>query len=121
MFDRIIYVAGPYRAPTHEGIQANIDRALIAAQRLWRMGYVAVAPQANSQHFEGKDWWYLDGYILLLRRCDAIYVLKDSENSQGTQAEIKEARIQGLRVYFEGISEPPNLYAELQVEVKVNG
>jgi hypothetical protein len=108
-YTEVIYVAGPYRSPIKKGIQHNIDRALVAAQRLWKMGYVAVCPHSNSPHFEGEAWWYLQGYLMLLRRCDAIYVLKGSQNSEGTQAEIREAHVQGLKVYYEGVSEPEDL------------
>ena len=47
-YTQIIYVAGPYRCPIKRGIQHNIDRALVAAQRLWGMGYVAFCPHANT-------------------------------------------------------------------------
>lgn len=110
-FTHIIYVAGPYRCPIKKGIQHNIDRALVAAQRLWNLGYVAFCPHSNSAHFTGEDWWYLRGYLEVLSRCDAIYVLKGSENSRGTQAEIAEAQRLGLPIYREGENEPPTVLA----------
>jgi len=109
-YTQIIYVAGPYRCPIKRGIQHNIDRALVAAQRLWDMGYVAFCPHSNSAHFTGEDWWYLRGYLEVLSRCDAIYVLKGSENSRGTQAEIAEAKRLGLPIYREGEYEPESLW-----------
>ncbi len=111
LFTHIIYVAGPYRSPIKRGVQHNIDRALVAAQRLWQMGYIAICPHSNSPHFEGEDWWYLRGYLEVLSRCDAIYVLKGSENSRGTQAEIAEAKRLGLPIYREGENEPETVLA----------
>jgi len=109
LFTHIIYVAGPYRCPIKRGIQHNIDRALVAAQRLWDLGYIAFCPHANSQHFAGDDSWYLTGYLEVLSRCDAMYVLKGSENSRGTQAEIAQAKRQGIPIYYEGENEPENI------------
>ncbi|MFA5054030.1 MAG: DUF4406 domain-containing protein [Parcubacteria group bacterium] len=109
MYNRLIYVAGPYRAATTESIQANIDRAAAAAQRLWRMGWVPICPHLNSAHFDGDPEWYLTGYLEVLRRCDAMYVLKDWVRSEGTKAEIVEAANDCLPIYFEGRSEPPVL------------
>ncbi len=109
MFDRLIYVAGPYRAPTPDGVQANIERARVAAQRLWRMGYVAVCPHLNSAHFEGDSAWYLKGGLALLDACDDLYVLEDSGASKGTIAEIRLAWTKGMRIFFEGENESPDL------------
>ena len=109
-YTEIIYVAGPYRCPIKKGIQHNIDRALVAAQRLWNLGYVAFCPHSNSAHFTGEDWWYLRGYLEVLSRCDAIYVLKGSQNSEGTQAEIAAAKRLGLPIYREGENEPESLW-----------
>ena len=109
MFDRLLYVAGPYRAPTREGIQANIDRARVAAQRLWRMGYVAVCPHLNSANFEGDPAWYLKGGLALLARCDAIYLLQGWELSAGSLDEADCAQFCGLPFFFEGEYEPPDL------------
>ena len=81
-FTHIIYVAGPYRCPTKKGVQRNINRALVAAQRLWDLGYVAFCPHANSPHFQGRDWWFLRGYIEVLSRCDAGVRPKDVEDKK---------------------------------------
>ena len=110
-YTQIIYVAGPYRCPIKRGRQYNINRALAASQKLWDLGYVAFCPHSNSAHFTGEDWWYLRGYLEVLSRCDAIYVLKGSQNSEGTQAEIAAAKRLGLPIYREGENEPPTVLA----------
>jgi hypothetical protein len=102
----IVYLAGPYRAPTKDGIQDNIDRAAVKAQWLWSLGYYVICPHLNSPHFTGPDSLFLDGYIEIMKRCDAVYVLADSESSHGTQAEIATAISIGLPVYIEGENEP---------------
>jgi len=112
VYSRLIYIAGPYRAATREGIQANIDRAAEAAQRLWRKGWVAICPHLNSAHFEGDPAWYLTGYLEVLRSCDAMYVLKDWARSEGTRAEILEAARNLMPLYFEGSKEPPRTEGE---------
>ena len=101
----IVYLAGPYRASTREGVQSNIDRAAAKAQQLWSLGHYVICPHLNSPHFTGPDSLFLDGYIEIMKRCDAVYVLAGSENSHGTQAEIATAISIGLPVYVEGINE----------------
>ena len=118
-FTQVIYVAGPYRCPIKKGVQRNIDRAMEAAQRLWQRGYVALCPHGNSAHFTGEDWWYLTGYLEALARCDAMFVLKGSENSAGTQAEIAQARRLGMPIYHEGGDEPPDLLNPREPDIVV--
>ena len=97
----IIYVAGPYRAETIIGIRLNIERASVAAMWIWAFGAVAVCPHMNSAFFDGiaEDELFLEGYVELLKRCDAVYVLPGSQNSKGTLAEIQAAKEAGIPVF----------------------
>lgn len=87
---KLVYVAGPYRGD----IKKNIENAENKSIELIRQGFDVITPHKNTAGYEK----YEDGVIThetwlelglnLLLRCDAIYVMKNMENSEGTQAEI---------------------------------
>lgn len=95
---KLVYLAGPYRAKTTRAITQNINRAREYAIKLWQAGYAVLCPHLNSAHFDGcvEDARFLKGGLLMLQRCDAIAVMPGSEASEGTQAEIAEARRLGM-------------------------
>lgn len=88
------YVAGPYRAPTVWGIKENIRRAEEAATRLWQMGYTVFCPHLNTAFFDGlcPDEVWLEGDLVVLRRCDFLVLLEGWKNSHGASNEVSEAR-----------------------------
>lgn len=47
---RQAYTAGAYSNPHHDGVRANIERALIAAVELTRKGYFVICPHAGASH-----------------------------------------------------------------------
>ena len=101
---KLIYIAGPYRSRTEYGLELNIRAAERAAARLWREGWAVICPHKNSAHMGGvaPDRVFLDGDLEILRRCDAIYMLKKWELSTGAKDELKLARKLKLEVLFEG-------------------
>jgi hypothetical protein len=115
---RLIYVSGPYRALTPEGVQANINRARIAAQSLWAKGWAVICPHMNSAHFEGESQMYLDGDLAIIDRLDpekdALYMLRGWVKSNGACDEWHQAHRDGIQVYEQGINEPPDLREPLE-------
>lgn len=102
-----IYIAGAYTAPTPEQVEENIAHARAAAIELTREGWAVFCPHLNTAHFEellpeltGGDW--LARCVAWLECCDAIYVLKGSEQSKGTGVELGFAKALGLEIMFEG-------------------
>jgi hypothetical protein len=89
----IVYVAGPYSAPTPQGVDANIQQARQAAIALWREGHVAICPHLNTAHFEdecpGLD--FVKGDLEILSRCDALVMLPGWEQSKGARRELEFA------------------------------
>jgi hypothetical protein len=110
---RLIYVSGPYRALTPEGVQANINRARIAAQSLWAKGWAVICPHMNSAHFEGESQMYLDGDLAIIDRLDpekdALYMLNGWSGSEGARDEHRRALEREITVYYQGLDEPPDL------------
>jgi nucleoside 2-deoxyribosyltransferase len=97
----VVYIAGPYRAPTAWQVQAHIRAAQEAALHVWKMGAVALCPHSNTGQFEGEcpdDVW-LEGDLELLRRCDAVLMIAGWEHSHGATAERLAALALGMPVF----------------------
>ncbi len=95
---KIIYVAGPYSAPTREDIQANIFRARVAAEKIATIGAVPLTPHLNTAHMDhlrDRAWW-LEATLALMHVCDAVYLLYGWQDSEGARGEEREARQAGI-------------------------
>lgn len=97
----VAYVAGPYRASTTWKINQNIERAKKVALEVWKMGYVAICPHANTGLFDGEmpDKTWLDGDLELLRRSDFVVLVPGWETSEGTKIEADLSSRLGKPVY----------------------
>ncbi len=102
------YVMGPYRAPTWEGIEANIQRAKELAVALWQMGYAVFCPHLNTAHFDGlaPDDVFLEGDLEWASVGDLGVVvpnmadLIDWQDSRGTKDEIRRCHNELIPVYY---------------------
>ena len=107
---KIVYIAGPYRAPTVNGIVKNIVQAQRRAEWVWTHGDLAICPHMNTALFLGgivPEQQIMDRYITLIRKCDAILMIEGWHRSTGSQREHEEAtRIKRVRPEFEFISDP---------------
>ena len=50
---KLVYIAGPYRAPTPWQVEQNIRAAMDAAVVVWAAGLYALCPHANTARMEG--------------------------------------------------------------------
>uniref|UniRef100_A0A6M3KBR3 DUF4406 domain-containing protein n=1 Tax=viral metagenome TaxID=1070528 RepID=A0A6M3KBR3_9ZZZZ len=102
---KVIYVAGPYRAETSYGVYQNIRKAEAKAVELWQQGYAVLCPHLNSQLFElmfnNANEICLKGGLVILERCDAIYMMKGWESSVGSRAELKVAKKNRMEIIYE--------------------
>uniref|UniRef100_A0A6M3LE61 DUF4406 domain-containing protein n=1 Tax=viral metagenome TaxID=1070528 RepID=A0A6M3LE61_9ZZZZ len=101
----VVYVAGPFRAVPHENqwLQwQNIMRAAALAHDVWMAGGVAICPHLNTAFFEGsmESRVWLDGDLEILRRCDAILMTEDWEESRGACAERDFALAHRIPVFY---------------------
>lgn len=89
MYDTIVYVAGPYRAPSEHQLIENIRAAETVAKALWKAGFVALCPHMNTAHFGGivDDEAFVKGSLELLSRCDAVIFLPKWKESRGSVQE----------------------------------
>lgn len=96
----VAFISGPFRAPTAWDVEQNIRRAEEFALRVWRRGAAALCPHTNTRFFQGSapdDVW-LEGDLEMLRRCDCVLVLSESEDSSGTAGEVALALHLGIEV-----------------------
>ena len=101
---RIIYVSGPYRAETLEGIRANIDYAGAVALRLWQMGYVCICPHKNTGWYPETDGDWIAGDLEIIKRLllgvDSVVMLPGWEKSEGATTEKEYAENRGLKIWY---------------------
>lgn len=107
---RIIYVAGPFTAPTAEGIRANIRAAAALGHIVRSLGAGALVPhligapyvlEASCVQFAdpfGYDWW-IQETMEMLRRSDAVVLVSGWQESSGSRGEVKEAQRLGKPVF----------------------
>lgn len=86
---KIVFISGPYRAKTKDGIQKNIDAAAKVAKKYWKEGYAVICPHMNSAHFSGvaPETQFLDACIEFIRHSDLVVMMKDWSNSEGARKE----------------------------------
>lgn len=102
-----IYIAGSYNAGNVIDVLDNMRRGMKAAKDVLLAGYSPWVPWFDY-HFqlmldEGEILTIEDYYqysMAWLEVSDAVLVVKLSENSVGTQAEIERARELGIPVFF---------------------
>jgi hypothetical protein len=98
----VLFISGPYRAPSPDGILTNIMAARDVARSVWQAGAVALCPHTNTALMDGclPDSVWLEGDIELLRRCDGVVLLPGWAASEGTLAE-REVALQMRMPIFE--------------------
>ena len=93
--ETMIYVAGPYSAPTREGVETDIAEAIAMGVEVARLGYYPVIPHANTPDEEFNEVqpypFWIRGTLKLLSKCDAIFLLPGWKNSPGTRGELRFA------------------------------
>lgn len=101
-----IYVAGSYSSNNVIGVFNNIKRGTQVCVDLLKKGYIPFCPWLDFNfHWFGEitleDYYrYSMGWLEV---SDCIYVLKNSENSKGTQKEIERAKELNIPVLYEGV------------------
>ena len=105
----VVYVSGPYTAPTPEQVAENVRRAEDEAHEVMRRGHVPICPHSMTHQWErgGFSWdEFLRVDLALLERCDAICMVGAWEGSAGAMREL--VRAGELRLWvFKGATELP--------------
>ena len=99
-----IYIAGRLNDLAPQYIQ-NVHNMIKIADEIRRMGFAVFVPCLGllmgivSGNYKYED--YAENSISWLEVSDALFVLPDSENSQGTQQEIARAKELGLPIFMD--------------------
>ena len=103
MLNKVVYIAGPFRAASAWEIEQNIRRAETLALEVWRSGIPAICPHTNTRFYQGAapDEVWLEGDLEILRRCDALLLTEGWEDSTGTRGEVDEAHRKEITVFEE--------------------
>jgi hypothetical protein len=66
------------------------------------MGDVAVCPHLNTANFQGAlpDQVWLDGDLVLMKKCDAVLLIPGWHRSVGAREEVKVAVEEGIPVCY---------------------
>ena len=109
-----IYVAGPYSADNVLDVLRNIGRGQYVCAKLFFKGYAPFCPWHDKTYMTDRFYeiptveMFYNYSMAWLEVSDAVLVLPDSENSKGTQAEIKRASELSIPVhYMKDIYEDP--------------
>ena len=89
-----VYLSGKITGDT--GYRQKFE---VVQNELTSYGYVVFNPAVLPDGFEYEDYMSLD--LLILSRCDAIYLLRDWKNSPGAKRELEEAKRLGLQILDE--------------------
>jgi len=93
-----VYISGPISSVGEEVATARFEAK---EQELREQGHEPVNPMKLS-HNHGKTWAeYMAEDMAALRECQAVYVMKDYQQSVGVELEIADAKRLGLPIRFE--------------------
>jgi hypothetical protein len=94
-----VYIAGPYTAPTPEGIAQNVERAQLLGRALLKaaleqgINVVPVVPHSLGQGFAdlgSPEYWYVATASVLIV-CDYVLLTSDWQLSPGAVSEVEIA------------------------------
>jgi hypothetical protein len=99
---KLVYVAGPYRAPSEWHVLQNIRRAEEIALEVWRLGAACICPHKNTAFFGGAaaDSIWIIGDLEIVRRCDAVICTDNWESSVGARGEVELAKQLQLPIFY---------------------
>jgi len=100
--NKVVFLAGPFRGPNAWAVECNIRAAEVVLHKLLSNNILAYCPHTHTRFFDGAlpDEVYLKHGLEMLKRCDAVYAMSDWNNSTGTQAELRQAKIEGIPVLY---------------------
>lgn len=93
-----VYISGKMTGLTKKHYSENFSKA---ERLLTSKGCEVVNPCAiDGLPFSREEYLKID--LLLIYFCDAIYMLKNWEDSEGAKKELEEAKDLGLEIMYEG-------------------
>ena len=98
---KVVYLASPYSADNDWQKYQNIQNAHLVAKWIWANGIVCISPVSNSAWMEGDidEQVFIDGDIEILKRCDAVFLSNNWENSNGCNGECDYAKKNNIPIF----------------------
>jgi len=98
---KILYIIGPYRSDSENGVLHNIMNAYRAMESCWKAGIIPICPHTNSMFTGGliPDEEILRGYRKVVSRCDGVILLEGYRESNGSMDELQEAIQHRLEIW----------------------
>lgn len=100
---KVIYIIGKYTDNTRLKIRQNINKAEYESLKLIDEGYCTIVPHNNfrgHEQFAGYDYVMRECYELI-KRSDAVYIMKNHTTSKGSLREIKFAKKLKKEIMYE--------------------
>jgi len=100
----IVYISGPYTAPTYEMIKANISDARYCAIRIMKLGHAVICPHTMTAFWDKysklthEDFIKMD--LQLVAVCDAVFMIPGWQESDGSVKEYNEAHRLEKRIFY---------------------
>ena len=108
--NKLLYIVGAYSGD----IQSNIKEAEKVSINLIANGFHVITPHKNTSGYEKYEdgnityETWIDMDIDILSRCDAVYVMQNSKNSNGAFREIDFARKNNIPLIYEELHPSQN-------------
>lgn len=98
---RLVYVAGPYSAPTAWGRKENVRKAAEIGLELMKKGYAVIVPHKNTEdyHESFTSEELIDFDLVMLARCDFAVFVEGWEHSPGSQIERDYCNANGIPAF----------------------
>ena len=100
----IIYISGPYTAPTEKKIKANISKARYCAIRIMQLGHTVICPHTMTAFWDKVSNLTYDDfmkmYLDLIKVADALFMLPGWRESEGATQEYREAIRLGKEFFY---------------------
>jgi hypothetical protein len=102
---QLIYISGPYSAPTVNQCEENTMKVIDIALEIHNKGHLAFVPHLSHWHdLRAKskgviiswDYW-MDIDLRLIKACDALFYVA---SSKGADLELEFAKTLGLPIYY---------------------
>ena len=122
----LVYVAGPYTAPTKKDVKVNIQKAEHAAVELILHGLVPIIPHKVLSFFESRpqfkdtdqSFWLINYNFPMIEACSSMFLCNGWELSSGCQKEIDYCN-KIKKPYFISMSTIVEHYATIMVGHKM--
>jgi hypothetical protein len=100
----LVYCAGPFSAPTRDGVETNIRRMSELGVEVAKLGAYPWIPHANTalpefEHVQPDQFW-IAATLEQLRRCDAVLMSEDWKQSSGARGEHADAFARGQPIFY---------------------